>query len=176
MHFLERRPAPDEYNAFFAAYVARVPAGNLLDILAAQHAATQRLLAPLDGARALHRYAPEKWSVKEVIGHVADSERIFAYRALRFARADATPLAGFDEKTYVPTADFDRRPLGALLEDLTAVRAATRTLIADLDEAAWRRSGMANGHLITVRALGCVIAGHQAHHVAILRERYGIGG
>jgi hypothetical protein len=176
MHFLEARPAAGEFIPYYVTYIARVPAGNLADILAAQRDATRRLLGPLDEARALHRYAPGKWSVKEVIGHLADAERVFAYRALRFARADATPLPGFDETMYVPAGGFDRRPLRSMLDEYAAVRGATQALVAGLDEAAWLRQGTANGATVSVRALGCIIAGHELHHLAILCERYGIGG
>jgi hypothetical protein len=174
MAFFETRPALEEHSPYFARYVARVPAGDLREVLAAQGLATRRLLAPLDETRALFRYAPEKWSVKEVVGHVADAERIFAYRALRFARGDTTPLPAFDETTYVPVAGFDRRSLAALLDDLQAVRAATQSLLAGLDEIAWQRTGTASEHPVSVRALACIIAGHEAHHMAILRERYGV--
>jgi hypothetical protein len=174
--FLETRPEAGEYLPYYGTYIARVPAGDVAEILDAQQASTQRLLAPLGEARARHRYAPDKWSVKEVIGHLADAERVFAYRALRFARADESPLTGFDEKAYVPVADFDRRTLTSLLAEFAAVRAATLVLLTSLDEAAWLRRGTANGAGVSVRALACIIAGHELHHVAILRERYGVGG
>ena len=176
MHFLDTRPVAGEFIPYYGKYIALVPAGNLGEILAAQHAVTQRLLAPLTDARGLHRYAPGKWSIKEVVGHLADAERVFAYRALRFARADATPLTGFDENVYVPAGGFDRRPLGSILDEFGAVRGATRALLASLDEPAWLRRGVANGDGSSVRALGCIIAGHELHHVALLRERYGVTG
>ncbi len=153
-----------------------MPAGNLLHILAAQLAATRKLLAPLDERRALHRYANGKWSIKEVIGHVSDVERVFAHRALRFARADATPLPGFDENAYVPEGGFDGRPLDSLLDEFAAVRGASRALFAGLDEEAWRRQGTANGAAVSVRALATIIAGHELHHLALLRDRYGVKG
>ena len=176
MHFLETRPAAGEFIPYYGTYISRVPAGNLTAILTAQRAATQRLLTPLDDARALHRYAPGKWSVKDVVGHLADAERVFSYRALRFARGDAAPLAGFDENTYVPAGGFDRRPFASILEEFSAVRGATIALFGSLDEQAWTRQGTANAAAISVRALGWIIAGHEIHHVAILRERYGVGG
>jgi hypothetical protein len=171
----ETRPEPPEYAPFYASYIARVPPGDLIEILGLQGALTQRLLAPLDETHALHRYAPGKWSVKEVLGHLADAERVFAYRALRFARADETPLPGFDEQKWVPAGGFDRRPLPALLAELAAVRAATRAQFTGFDAAAWLRRGTANNNPVSVRALGAIIAGHELHHVAILRERYGVG-
>jgi hypothetical protein len=175
MHFLETRPAAGEFIPYYGKYIDLVAAGHLADILNAQRDATRSLLAPLDDARALHRYAPGKWSVKEVIGHLADAERVFAYRALRFARADATPLAGFDENAFVPAGGFDRRPLRSMIEEFAAVRGATVAMIGSFDEAAWMRQGTANGAGISVRALGAIIAGHELHHVGLLRARYGVG-
>src|SRR5260370_37574896 len=120
------RPEATEYAPFYGAYISQVPAGDLLAILEEQRCDTQALLAALPEARALHRYAPGKWSVKEVVGHLSDSERVFSYRALRFARGDAQPLAGFDEQAWVPAAAFDRPHLPDLLaHPHTAVRAAS---------------------------------------------------
>lgn len=166
------RPAASEYGPFYKNYISQVPDGDLLTILDDQRRDTQRLLGALPEAKALHRYAPGKWSVKEVVGHVTDSERVFSYRALRFARGDAQPLAGFDETAWVPAAAFDRRSLPDLLVELEAVRRATIALFRGCDAAALARKGMANNLEITVRALAYVIAGHERHHVGILRERY----
>lgn len=166
------RPEASEYGPFYKNYISQVPDGDLLTILDAQRRDTQRLLGALPEAKALHRYAPGKWSVKEVVGHVTDSERVFSYRALRFARGDAQPLAGFDETAWVPAAAFDRRSLPDLLAELEAVRRATIALFRGCDAAALARKGTANNLEITVRALAWVIAGHERHHVGILRERY----
>jgi len=166
------RPDPGEYDPYYQAYISRVPDGSLLTILDDQGRETQRLLAGIADAKALHRYAPGKWSVKEVVGHVTDAERIFAYRALRFARGDRTPLSGFDENVYAPAGKFDARPLADLAAELDAVRRATLALFGGLDAATLERRGPANQHEISVRALAYVIAGHERHHVAILRERY----
>src|SRR5215813_4203285 len=119
------RPKSDEYPAEYGRYVERVPEGDVLAHLEKQMEETRTLLAPLDAERARFRYAEGKWSVTEVLGHVTDAERIFAYRALCFARGDTTPLPGFDETAYVPAARFDRRSLGDVLDEATAVRAAT---------------------------------------------------
>jgi hypothetical protein len=170
------RPAADEHDPYYAKYIERAPEGDITDILAAQIGDTMRLLASIDESKALHRYAPGKWSVKEVIGHLIDAERVFGYRILRIARADATPLAGFDETAYVPAGGFDRRPLRSLLDEFAAVRASTVALLRGIDEEATRRRGTANGQVITPRALAYIIAGHERHHVALLKERYGIGG
>ena len=166
------RPDAAEYDAYYAGYVDRVPDGDLLKILEDQRRETQLLLAGLSDAKALHRYAPGKWSVKEVIGHVSDTERVFCYRALRFARGDRTPLAGFDEKAYAPAGNFDARQLGDLAAELEAVRRASIAFFRSCDAAALERRGTANNKEISVRALAYVIAGHERHHLAILRERY----
>lgn len=170
------RPAADEYLEYYGRYIALVPGDDALPVLARAQAETHRLLAGLDEARALHRYAPGKWSVKEVLGHLADGERVFGYRALRFARADQTPLPGFDENTWVPAGRFDARPIAALADEFRAVRAASLALFGGLDADALVRRGSANGAAVSVRALAWIVAGHERHHVALLRERYGIGG
>ncbi|MGH2667933.1 MAG: DinB family protein [Gemmatimonadales bacterium] len=166
------RPEATEYAPFYGTYVSKVPEGDLLEALEAQRRETQALLKAIPEAKALHRYAPGKWSVKEVVGHLADTERVFCYRALRFARGDQTPLAGFDEKAYVPAGGFDARPVADLAAELDAVRRATIALLGSLDAAALARRGTADGKEVSVRALAYIIAGHERHHFAILRERY----
>ena len=167
-----RRPTDTEYASFYAGYVGLVPEGDLFASLEQQAADTQKLLRPIGEATSLYRYAPDKWSVREVIGHVADSERVFAYRALRFARADATPLPGYDEKQWGVTTNAHSRTLVSLLDDLHALRAATLTLFRGFADADWDRSGTANNHPVTVRALAYIVAGHERHHMRIVRERY----
>ena len=169
------RPGADEYFSYYDRYIARVPGDDALPALMTHIEGWHPALRKLTEAQALHRYAPGKWSVKEVINHVADGERVFAYRALRFARADATPLPGFDENTWVPAADSDRRPLSDLVDELRAVRAASVALYRSLDPEALARRGEANGKTISVRALAWITAGHALHHQAILMERYGLG-
>ncbi len=166
------RPGADEFAPFYANYVNGVPDGEITDVLESQARELVDLLGGLDDARAEFRYAPDKWSVKEVVGHVADTERVFAYRALRISRADATPLAGFDQDTYVANAQFGRRELGALLAEFQAVRAATVSLFRAMTEEESRRAGLANGVPVTARALAYIAAGHERHHSGILRERY----
>jgi uncharacterized damage-inducible protein DinB len=166
------RPDASEYAPHYETYVTKVPDGDLLEILEGQRQETQELLAGIPEGRALHRYAPGKWSIKEVVGHVTDAERVFCYRALRFARGDQTPLSGFDEKAYAPAGKFDTRPLPDLAAELDAVRHATIALFSGLDSEALARRGLANNKEISVRALAYVIAGHERHHLGILRERY----
>ena len=168
------RPAADEYLAYYDRYVTLVPDGNLVDILLEQQLETIGMLRRVDDERGLHAYAPGKWTIKEVIGHLCDAERVFAYRALRFARGDAQPVAGFDENAYVPAGRFNERRIGGLIDEFQAIRAATVHVFRYLTEDDWGRRGIANGHPISVRALGFVIAGHELHHAKLLRERYGL--
>ena len=168
------RPQPDEVPSHYVGYIERVPESDPVAVLAAQIDVTAALLRGLSETDALKRYAPGKWSVKEVVGHLADTERIMAYRALRIARGDETPLPSFDENAYVPPAKFDARPLTDLVADLRTVRASTLALFRSLDGDAWRRRGTASGKPVSVRALGYMIPGHERHHVEILKTRYGV--
>jgi hypothetical protein len=166
------RPAPGEYLPYYDRYIGGVPDGELLVLLRDQLAETEALLREFTGARADYRYASDKWSVKEVVGHMTDAERIFAYRALRFARGDRTPLPGFEENEYVRGANFAARALPEIAGEFRSVRMASITLFAGLSEEALMRRGRANDAEVTVRALAWIIAGHERHHAKILRERY----
>ncbi len=169
------RPDPSEYAPYFGRYIDLVPTGDLLAHLDAQAQESAAWATGLTDAQAAHRYAPGKWSVREVVGHVADTERIFAYRALRIARGDATPLPSFDENAYAEHAGFDARPMADVAAEFAAVRAASIALLAGLPEAAWTRSGTVSGGPMSVRALACLLFGHAAHHRAVLAERYAVG-
>ena len=166
------RPGTDEYDPYYGAYIGKVPDGDLRSMLSSQLAATLALIGSIPESRGGHRYAPDKWSIKGVLGHVADSERIFSYRALRIGRGDTTPLPGFEQNDYVPMGGFDARTLRDLADELSAVRQATIHLFAHLDQAALERRGTASGKPVSVRALGYIIAGHELHHVGILKTRY----
>jgi hypothetical protein len=170
--YREQRPGASEFAPFYQKYVDLVPDGDIVAILATQVNDTVTLLRELTDQQALSAYAPGKWSIKQVIAHVTDAERVFAYRALRFGRADATPLAGFDENEYAAAAGSDDRPLPSLLAELLAVRGATVGLFAGLSTAAWDRGGAANHQPVTVRALAWIAAGHELHHREILADRY----
>jgi hypothetical protein len=165
------RPESGEYAPYYVKYVSLVPDGDILATLERQAPETAALLAPhqADGD---FRYAPGKWSVKEALGHVIDSERVFSYRGLRIARNDRTPLAGFEQDDYVKYGPFGQCSLAALLEEFTSVRQATLSLFRGLDETAWARRGVANDNEVTVRGLAYVIAGHELHHRRIFQERY----
>lgn len=169
------RPGTDEYAESFGDYVGRVPGGaDLLTLLAEQRDGTAALLSDIPAEKAGFRYAPGKWSVKEIVGHLSDVERIMAYRALRIARGDTTPLSGFDENAYVPFANSDDRELDELVEEWVAVRQATLALFRTLPPEAWSRRGTANGKPLSARAVAYIIAGHERHHLETLRDRYGL--
>jgi len=167
------KPSSDEHAEYYAKYI-RLVGDDALAALRAQSASTPRMLSGLSEAQAMFRYAPEKWCVKEVVGHIIDSERVFSYRALRIARADRTPLPGFDENAWVPAGHFDRRSIKDLMAAYETVRAATVALLSSFDEEALVRRGIANDQEVSVRALAHIMAGHELHHVALLRERYGL--
>lgn len=166
------RPGTDEYAPYYGTYIGKVPDGDLRAMLASQLAETLALIRSIPESRGGHRYAPDKWSIKGVLGHLADSERIFSYRALRIGRGDTTPLPGFEQDDYVPMGNFDARSLRDLADELAAVRQATLHLFAHLDQAAFERRGTASGKPVSVRALAYIIAGHELHHVGILKTRY----
>jgi uncharacterized damage-inducible protein DinB len=169
------RPEAEESLAYYHRYIARVSDEPLGEQLTAQLREIEQLFETVTDRAALARYAEGKWSIKEILGHLSDTERIFTYRLLRIARGDATPLPGYDENAYVPAGRFDERPLPMLLAELRAVRLSTAALLEGLPEEAWTRWGEANGSPITARALAFIIVGHVAHHLGVLRERYGLG-
>ena len=166
------RPAADEFTPYYGKYIAKVPDGDLCRILTDQLADTLVLIRSMPEARGTHRYAPGKLSIKEVLGHVCDSERIFSYRALRIARGDATPLPGFEQDDYVVAGHFESRTLKDLAAEFSHLRQANLLLFGSLDEAALLRKGQASGADITVRSLVYLIAGHERHHIRVLQERY----
>ncbi len=166
------RPAPSEYAPYFAQYVSRIGDGDILEILERQVGETAAALADLGDRDAEFRYAEGKWSVKEVLGHVADTERVMVYRAVCFARGERSPLPGFDENEYVRHANFGARRLADLVAEFRAVRAATIPFFTGLDAEELMRTGTANNRPYTVRAVAYIVAGHERHHRAILEERY----
>lgn len=166
------RPAATEYAGWYAGYVGLVPDGDVVTTLRDQGRTLCDTLAGVPESRGGHRYAEGKWSIREVVGHVIDAERIFAYRALRIARGDATPLASFDENAYTAAAGSDTRPLADLVDELRAVREATVRLFASLPAEAWSRTGVASDQPVSVRALAFITAGHAMHHGQVLAARY----
>jgi hypothetical protein len=158
-------------HPYYAGYIGRVPEGDLLELLASQILETRELLlAAAD--RGGFRYAEGKWSLKEVVGHMTDTERVMGYRALRIARGDQTPLAGFDQDSYVAAGEFDRRTVEELTGELEAVRRSNVQLFSGFSPEAWLRHGTANDASVTVLAIACILVGHELHHREILLERY----
>jgi hypothetical protein len=166
------RPVESEYAPDYHGYIARVAEGNIIEILGHQIENTVPLLHGLSEEQGETRYAPEKWSIKEVVGHLIDSERVFGYRAMRFARNDQTPLSGFEQNDYVREAAFDEQSLSDLASEFEHVRRATLHLLRGLKAEAWDRRGEANGNPVSVRALAYIIAGHELHHMNIVRTKY----
>lgn len=166
------RPDAAEYAPYYGGYIARVPTGDVVETLSTQQEGTLDLLRGLSEDQGSTRYAPGKWSIRELVGHLTDTERIFAYRALRFSRADETALASFDENAYVANASFDARSLTGLCAEFEAVRRASVLLFASFDSEEWMRRGVASNNVMSVRALAWVTAGHELHHLEILRTRY----
>jgi uncharacterized damage-inducible protein DinB len=166
------RPQSDEYAPYYEKYVSLIPSDDIVSVLEAQRVLMGQLLAARSEREGNFRYAPDKWSLKEVIGHVCDAERIFAYRLLRIARGDQTPLPGFEQDDYIAPAAFGERSLTDIAAEFAAVRAATMKLVQSLTPEAWTRCGTASNHRVSARALAYIIAGHQLHHQNILNEKY----
>jgi len=166
------RPGSDEYAPYYGTYISKVPNQDLFQLLKEQIEETCRLLSKVPESASDATYAPGKWTIKEVAGHMVDTERIMAYRLLRVARGDATPLPGFEQDDYVRGAGFQARTLASLVEEFRFARAATLALLGGLDEAALARRGVADGKTVSARALAYIIAGHERHHVGILQQRY----
>jgi hypothetical protein len=166
------RPQPQEAALYYFRYIDQVPGEDVLGTLEAQLEETLAFLGGVGEERSLHRYAPDKWSLRQVLSHVSDTERVFVFRALWFGRGFDTPLPSFDQNVAVPTARADEVSWARHVEEFRSVRLATLTFFRNLPAEAWLRSGVASDNLVTVRALAYITAGHVAHHTAILRERY----
>jgi hypothetical protein len=168
------RPAESEFAEYYQRYVRQVPDGNLLAGLEQQGRDTVTLLRGVDEKKSQFRYADGKWTIREVVGHLIDTERVFAYRALSFARGDHTALPSFDENEWARTSNAGRRALSELIAEFEAVRTATLAMFRGFSDGEFAREGVASNNPITVRALAYIVAGHERHHVKILRERYGV--
>ncbi len=166
------RPGPGEYAPNYETYISKVKGNDIVSILEVQRLQMAQLFAARSERDGNFRYAPDKWTVKEVLGHVCDTERIFAYRALRIARGDQTPLPGFEQDDYVRGGNFAERTLADLAEEFGLVRAATIAFFKSVQKDAWQRRGVANKNEVSVRALAFIVAGHELHHRLILEERY----
>ncbi|MGG0276600.1 DinB family protein [Bacillus rhizoplanae] len=169
---MQQRPEANEYNPYYSTYINLLPDGDIIHILEQQMKETILLLKGISDDGGYFRYAPNKWSIKEVIGHITDTERIMGYRLLSIARGETVELPGYNDDMYVLRAAFDKQSMHNLLENLTVVRQSTVHLLKSLDEEAWLRRGVANNSEVTVRALASIIAGHELHHCQIIKERY----
>jgi DinB superfamily len=172
---LPGRPEVDEYASFYADYVARVPDGDIVAILSTQLEQLHALLTPLSQEQLQLRPTPTDWNALEVLGHITDGEQVFAYRALRIARGDTTPLAGFDQDQFVQAAQYGEQSLDQLLATYIAMRRATIALFTTFNLDAWHRRGTVSGHPASARAWAYIAAGHELHHIADFAVRYGIG-
>ena len=166
------RPEPNEYAPYYAGYIALVPGDDAVAALEAQRLHMMQMLSARSEREGNFRYGADKWSVKEVLGHMADAERVFTYRAMRIGRGDQTPLPGFEQDDYVKNGGFGDRKLADLAEEFAAIRGASIALFRSLNDAAWMRRGTASGKEVSVRALAFMTAGHELHHQRILDERY----
>ena len=167
-----KRPEAGEFAEYYGKYIEKVPGADVTRILESERLHMSRLLAGRGERDGNFRYAPGKWTIKELLGHVTDAERIFTYRALRIGRGDETPLASFEQDDYVKNGGFAARKLADLVEEFVAVRGASISLFGSFDDAAWGRRGTASQKPVTVRALGFITAGHQIHHRMVLEESY----
>ena len=172
MNAFAERPDESEYAPFYAAYVSQVPAGDVRDHLRTQLPETLTMLSGVPEATAERAYAPGKWTLKEVLGHISDAERVFSYRLVSIARGDPAQLPPFDENAWVPASNANARPVAELLLEFATVRASTVQLVSALTEPAYLRRGTASGKTISARAIAFICAGHERHHRAIIRERY----
>lgn len=166
------RPGPDEVAPYYVAYIQRADGVSLHHALGHASAILHKTLEGVKGDKAEYRYAEGKWTIKDILQHLIDCERIFAYRALRFARQDSTELPGFDENDYAASSSTERRSIADLLDEHDMVRTATEKLFESFSPDMLLRQGKANGQNVSVRALGWIIAGHAVHHAAVIRERY----
>ncbi|HVM92204.1 MAG TPA: DinB family protein [Terriglobales bacterium] len=167
-----QRPSPSEYDPYYERYISLVKSDDIVSSLQKQGQETLELLGKVRAERGEFRYAPGKWSVKEVLGHINDTERIMSYRVLRIARGDRTPIEGFEQDDYIAGGKFWRRAIDDLLQEFATIRNATVQLVRHLDAEAAERHGTANNKEISARAIVYVIAGHELHHRRILQEKY----
>ena len=166
------RPGPDEYFEFYRTYVAKVPDGDIIDTLSHQGDRLRAMFSEVPRESETFAYAPGKWTVREVLGHIIDAERVFAYRALSIGRGDETPLPGFDENEWAARSNAGSRDLASIVEEFGHVRSATCALFGSFGAGVGRRTGVASGHGISVRALAWIVAGHAEHHLRLIQERY----
>lgn len=165
-------PQADEASPYYFRYIDLVTDGNILQVLRSQMEEALSLFSGISEEKSLHRYEPEKWSIRELLSHVNDAERVFTYRAICFARGDHGPLPSFDQNAWAPQAHADDHPWASHVEDFQAIRLATLTLMRNFSAEAWMRRGVASDNSFTVRALAFIVAGHVEHHLSVMKEKY----
>lgn len=170
-----RRPGKNEYADFYSNYIQSVPEGDLIELMRDNMEKSLELFWSVTEEKSQFRYAERKWSIRELLGHIIDAERVFSYRALRFSRNDKTNLPGFDENDFIKHSNYDRRSLNSLISEYEHLRKSNIIMFAGLKEEMWELTGTANNAPISVRALGCIVIGHENHHIKILKERYLLG-
>jgi hypothetical protein len=166
------RPKQEEYNPYYETYIGIVPEGEVGVMLRDSEVQTLELLAGLTEEQADYRYAPGKWSLKEVLGHINDNERVMAYRLLRIARGDQTPLPGYDQDVLIANAGFAERSLASLVAEYQTIRQSTLPLVDNLTAEAWARMGNMSDHPVSARAIGYILVGHERHHIEVIKQRY----
>jgi DinB family protein len=166
------RPEPNEAASYYYGYINRISSDNIVNVLESQLQDTLEFLSGISEEKSLHRYAPDKWSMRQLVSHINDTERVFLFRALWFARGFPDPLPSYDQNVAVEAADAERVSWAKHVDEFRSIRQATLSFVHNLPEEAWLRSGIASDNPFTVRALAYIIAGHVAHHTAILKERY----
>ena len=169
---MKGRPSPNEAAPYYFNYINLIASDDILAVLESQREETALLLRGISEERSLDRYAPEKWSIRQMWGHVNDTERLFVFRAFWFARGLPEPLPSFDQDTAVRGGNADHIPWASHIEEFLNIRPATIDFFRNLSGEAWMRNGVASGNSFTVRALAYIAAGHVAHHMAVLREKY----
>jgi uncharacterized damage-inducible protein DinB len=166
------RPEKNEYNEYYETYVSLVPETEIVGVLDKQNSELLDIFKEIAEEKSLHAYAEGKWTIKELLGHLTDGERIFGYRALRISRADKTPMEGFEQDGYIENSNFNNTKMSDLLEEFLLVRKANLIFFQNLTDEAWTRTGTASDSPVSVRAIAYIMAGHVRHHIRILRERY----
>ena len=172
MRALITKPTQDEYAPYYQTYISKIDSEYLMDILEKSRDATLAFLTTMPAEKWDYRYQEDKWTIKEVLVHLMDVERIFTYRALRFSRNDRTSVAGFDENEYIPESNTSERTVESILAEYVALRQSTIQFFKNINSEMSLRTGIANGKEISVRALGFIIPGHEMHHINVIRERY----
>lgn len=169
---MNHKPALGEYAPYYQTYVEKVPDGDFLYNLRSIHHDTQELIAGLDEAKGNYRYAEGKWTIKEVLMHLMDTEQIMAYRALTIARGDQTEIPGFDQNAYAETVDVSKRSLSSMAEEFAITRDMSHVMFKNFDANLFTNVGIANGNKVSVRALAHIIIGHELHHIGVLKAKY----